>query len=76
MLLCIHGLLPINYRGASYNIPVAIWIPLQYPNESPIVYVVPTSDMLVKAGKFIDISGKCNIPYMQGWERKTQVSCF
>ncbi|KAK0459689.1 UEV domain-containing protein [Desarmillaria tabescens] len=72
LLLCIHGLIPISYRDASYNIPVAIWLTREYPAQPPIVYVVPTSDMLVKAGKYIDVSGRCNIEYMQNWSRKSE----
>ncbi|PPQ78069.1 hypothetical protein CVT25_015603 [Psilocybe cyanescens] len=72
LLLCVHGLLPINYRQASYNIPVAVWITRDYPRLPPIVYVVPTNDMLVKPGKYVDVSGRCNIEYIQHWERKDE----
>lgn len=73
LLLCLHNVIPISFRGASYNIPVAIWIPRDHPAHPPIVYVVPTSDMLVKAGKFVDVSGRCDLEYMQRWERKSEV---
>jgi hypothetical protein len=74
LLLCVHGLVPISYRNASYNIPIAVWITRDYPKEPPIAYVVPTSDMLVKAGRYVDVSGKCNIEYIQNWARKSEVS--
>lgn len=73
LLLCVHGLLPISFRQASYNIPIALWLTRQYPKQPPIGYVVPTSNMLVKAGKYVDVSGRCNIMYMQSWERKSEV---
>lgn len=76
LLLCVHGLLPISFRGASYNIPVASWIPHEYPRKAPIVYVVPTSDMLVRASKAVDPSGRCNFPYLQDWEQKSEVICY
>ncbi|EPQ58155.1 UEV-domain-containing protein [Gloeophyllum trabeum ATCC 11539] len=72
LLLCLHGLLPITFRQASYNIPIAIWITHDFPRRPPLVYVVPTSEMLVKAGKYMDVSGKCNITYIQNWERKSE----
>ncbi|KAF8590553.1 UEV-domain-containing protein [Ramaria rubella] len=72
LLLCVHGLLPIQYRRASYNIPISVWLTHQYHIQPPLVYVVPTSDMLVKAGKFIDVSGRCDPPYIQGWQRKNE----
>jgi len=73
LLLCVHGLLPISFRQASYHIPVAIWFIREYPRQPPIVYVVPTNDMLVKAGKYIDVSGRCTLEYMTLWKRKSEV---
>lgn len=70
LLLCVHGLLPIHYRGSIYNIPIAVWITRDYPRAPPIVYVVPTQDMLVRPSKYVDVSGRCNIEYSQSWERK------
>lgn len=73
LLLCVHGLLPISFRNASYNIPIAVWITRDYPKQPPITFVVPTNDMLVKPGKYLDVSGRCNIDYLQHWERKDEV---
>ncbi|OSD01595.1 UEV-domain-containing protein [Trametes coccinea BRFM310] len=72
LLLCLHGLLPISFRGASYNIPVAVWIPREYPRNPPLAYVVPTSDMLVRPGPDMDTSGRCLIEYLRNWERKCE----
>ncbi|KAB5596449.1 hypothetical protein CTheo_86 [Ceratobasidium theobromae] len=72
LLLCVHGLIPIMFRQATYNIPVAIWIPLEYPRLPPLVYVVPTSDMLVKPSKHVDPSGECSFEYMDNWRRKSE----
>ncbi|KAH7916050.1 UEV domain-containing protein [Hygrophoropsis aurantiaca] len=72
LLLCVHGLLPISFRGASYNIPVAVWVTREYPKHPPIVYVVPTQDMLVRPSKYVEVSGKCNLEYLQNWERKSE----
>ncbi|KAI8998711.1 UEV-domain-containing protein [Trametes punicea] len=72
LLLCLHGLLPISFRGASYNIPIAVWVPREYPRNPPIAYVVPTSDMLVRAGPDMDTSGRCLIDYLRNWARKCE----
>jgi ESCRT-I complex subunit TSG101 len=32
--------------------------------------------MLVKPGKHVDVSGRCNIDYIQHWERKDEVRRF
>lgn len=73
LLLCVHGLLPISYRNASYNIPIAVWITREYPRHPPIAYVVPSTDLVVKASRAVDVSGRCNLEYMQQWERKSEV---
>ncbi|EJD53040.1 UEV-domain-containing protein [Auricularia subglabra TFB-10046 SS5] len=72
LLICVHGLLPISYRGATYNIPVAIWITYGYQREPPLAYVVPTSDMFVRASKAVDPSGQCDIEYLRNWQRKSE----
>ncbi|KAG8932910.1 hypothetical protein FRC02_000337 [Tulasnella sp. 418] len=74
LLLCLHGLLPISYRSATYNIPIALWFPLNYPKEPPLTYVVPTGDMLIKASRDLDISGRCQFQYLRDWERKSEAA--
>lgn len=73
LLLCLHGLIPITFRQSSYNIPIILWLTLNYPRDPPITYVVPTSDMLVKPSKDVDVSGRCQISYVKDWERKSEV---
>ncbi|KAI0321637.1 UEV domain-containing protein [Amylostereum chailletii] len=72
LLLCIHGLLPISFRQSSYHIPIAIWVTRDYPREPPIAFVVPTSDMLIKPGRGVDVSGRCLIDYLAHWARKSE----
>ncbi|KAJ6547527.1 UEV domain-containing protein [Mycena capillaripes] len=72
LLLCVHGLLPIQFRGASYNIPIALWLTRDYPREPPLPYVVPTADMLVKPGPHLDVSGRSSIDYVLQWARKSE----
>ncbi|THU90728.1 UEV-domain-containing protein [Dendrothele bispora CBS 962.96] len=74
LLLCVHGVLPIQFRNASYHIPIAVWLTRSYPSEPPIPYVVPTHDMLIKAGPHLDLSGRCSIDYLAQWQRKSE-SC-
>jgi hypothetical protein len=74
LLLCLHGLIPISYRGANYHIPIAVWLARDYPREPPIAYVVPTRDMLVRPGPHVEPSGRCSVAYSQNWERKPEVS--
>ncbi|KAF9227963.1 UEV-domain-containing protein [Gyrodon lividus] len=72
LLLCLHGLLPISFRGTSYNIPISVWLTKEYPRHPPMTYVVPTQNMLVRPSKYVDVSGRCNIEYTQDWQRKSE----
>ncbi|KAF9182574.1 hypothetical protein BGZ51_004660 [Haplosporangium sp. Z 767] len=71
LLLSLIGTVPIVYQSATYNIPVAFWLPTSYPSVAPIVFVTPTSLMLVKAGKYVDISGRCYHPYLAYWSNRS-----
>ncbi|KAF9428156.1 hypothetical protein BGZ94_003236 [Podila epigama] len=71
LLLSLIGTIPIVYQSATYNIPVAFWLPTSYPSVAPIVFVTPTALMLVKAGNYVDISGRCYHPYMAYWSQRS-----
>ncbi|KAI9232320.1 hypothetical protein MVEG_10085 [Podila verticillata NRRL 6337] len=71
LLLSLIGTVPIVYQSATYNIPVAFWLPTSYPSVAPIVFVTPTALMLVKAGKYVDISGRCYHPYLAYWSQRS-----
>jgi ESCRT-I complex subunit TSG101 len=76
LLLCLHGTLPITYASARYNVPIAVWLPLDSPRSPPMVYVVPTSGMLVRKGKGVELDGRVNEDdweYLRNWRRKWEV---
>ena len=59
-----------HVQGAKYNIPVSLWLPERYPNVPPIMYVVPTPDMIIKPRHaFVDASGIVNTPYLRNWQQ-------
>ena len=52
----------------KYNIPVSIWLPEGYPRHPPIMYVLPTPDMIIKPHhSFVDASGVVSSPYVRNW---------
>ncbi|KAF2470231.1 UEV-domain-containing protein [Lindgomyces ingoldianus] len=67
LLLLLSGTLPVTFRGATYGFPVAIWVPHAYPRESPIVYVKPSQDMLVRPGQHVSGDGRIYHPYLAQW---------
>ncbi|XP_076032755.1 tumor susceptibility gene 101 isoform X3 [Oratosquilla oratoria] len=66
-LLNLEGTIPVRYKGATYNIPVCVWLLDNHPLSSPMVYVKPTADMLIKASRHVDQSGKVYLPYLHEW---------
>ena len=74
LLLLLSGTLPVQFRGATYRFPVAIWIPHAYPHASPMVYVMPTSDQLVRPGQHVSSDGRVYHPYLAQWAQYWDVS--
>ncbi|KAF8447998.1 UEV domain-containing protein [Boletus edulis BED1] len=72
LLLCLHGLLQITFKGSSYNIPIAVWLTRDYPRSPPISYVVPTPVLLIRPSKYVDLNGRCSIDYIHDWIRKPE----
>ena len=70
ILFCLHGTLQIKYKNTHYNIPLAVWIPLQYPKEAPYCFVTPTANMLIKAGQHVDVNGKIYHPMLAYWNEQ------
>ncbi|KAF9165290.1 hypothetical protein DFQ26_000338 [Actinomortierella ambigua] len=73
LLLSLIGTVPIVYQSATYNIPVAFWLPTSYPSVAPIVFVTPTALMMVKAGKYVDTNGRCYHPYLAYWSNRSDL---
>lgn len=57
----------MSITGAVYNIPICIWLLDNHPFSSPMVYVKPTPDMLIKASRHVDQNGKVYLPYLHEW---------
>ncbi|KAB2578274.1 ESCRT-I complex subunit [Lasiodiplodia theobromae] len=79
LLLLLSGTLPVQFRGAIYRFPIALWVPHDYPREPPMVYVTPTQDMLVRPGQHVSGEGRVYHPYLSGWASywdKSSISDF
>ncbi|XP_077998727.1 uncharacterized protein LOC144451699 [Glandiceps talaboti] len=66
-LLSFEGTIPVTYRGGTYNIPVCFWLINTHPYNAPMVFVKPTSEMLVKPSKHVDANGRVYLPYLHEW---------
>ena len=62
------GIIPVPYRGNTYNIPICLWLLDTYPYNPPICFVKPTSSMTIKTAKHVDANGKIYLPYLHEWK--------
>lgn len=74
LLLSLSGVLPVPVRGTVYNCPVALWLPLDFPGSPPIVLVLPTATLKIRVGPSVDPAGRVTGGYIDGWQRKAEVS--
>jgi ESCRT-I complex subunit TSG101 len=72
-LLSLTGTIPVAIRGNTYNIPVSIWLPHQYPHVPPIAFVTPTNQMVIKPNQHVDLAGKIYHPYLSYWASRKDV---
>ncbi|XP_006819298.1 tumor susceptibility gene 101 protein-like [Saccoglossus kowalevskii] len=66
-LLSLEGTIPVQYKGATYNIPICIWLMDTHPYNAPMCFVKPTHDMLVKPSRNVDANGRIYLPYLHEW---------
>jgi len=68
-LFKLSGTIPIQYRSNQYNIPVALWLPLNFPTQCPICYVTPVSGMKIKPKHMhVDSQGLIYHPFLHSWK--------
>jgi len=68
-LFKLEGTIPIQYRSSQYNIPVALWLPLNFPTNCPICYVTPVAGMKIKQKHMhVDSQGLIYHPYLHSWK--------
>ncbi|KAK7203773.1 UEV domain-containing protein [Myxozyma melibiosi] len=71
LLLNFHGTLPCFFHSATYNIPVSIWVPHEYPHAAPFAFVTPTQTMAIRAGNHVDTNGRVYHPFISYWNPQT-----
>ncbi|KAF7266140.1 hypothetical protein GWI33_020510 [Rhynchophorus ferrugineus] len=66
-LINLAGTITTYYKGSPYNVPICVWLLPSYPNDAPISYVKPTSNMCLGVSKFVDPNGRISLPYLDDW---------
>ena len=60
-LLELSGTIPVIYKQSSYNIPITIQYPLDYPKVPPILKVIPATDMVIKSSQYVNEAGDVHL---------------
>jgi len=67
-VLVFTGTIAMSYKGATYNIPVDIYLPPPYPIQPPVIFVRPTAGMMIKPNhRHVGSDGKVYMPYLSEW---------
>lgn len=67
-LFFLYGVLPINWKGNEYNIPVTMYFDPPYPDTSPRCFVTPAKGMSIPPNHpNVDQTGMCYCGYLSSW---------
>jgi len=71
-LFNVTGTIPVIIKSVKYNIPIRIWIPVEYPYRPPMVYVTPAAGMAITPNHpHVDSGGCVYLPYLNSWNPAT-----
>jgi len=71
-LFVFQGTIAIQFRGSSYNIPLDIFLPPNFPIRPPICFVRPTDSMVIKDNhRHVGRDGMVYMPYFNQWRNGT-----
>lgn len=65
--LAVRGAVPAQYHGSTFNVPIQIVYYDGYPVRSPVVQVMPTADMVIKANEFVRGDGVVSSDLLKRW---------
>ena len=68
-IITMMTLLSLLITGATYNIPIIIWLQKNFPQNNPIVFVTPTPDMSINTSQYVDGHGRVYMPYITEWKQ-------
>eukprot|EP01138_Halocafeteria_seosinensis_P002941 gb/GECG01003005.1/.p1 GENE.gb/GECG01003005.1/~~gb/GECG01003005.1/.p1 ORF type:complete len:460 (+),score=66.73 gb/GECG01003005.1/:1-1380(+) len=67
-LLKLEGVIPTEFRGTTYQTPIRVFLPAQYPHEPPICFVTPTEDLIVeRSNPHVDEAGFITLNTLRDW---------
>jgi len=69
-IIALVGTIPVNYKGSSYNIPIMVQMLHGFPRQPPLVFVRPTSTMVIKPSRNVDDKGRVYLPLLTEWQNQ------
>lgn len=74
----LHGVVTMQYRQSSYNIPMAIFVSSNYIQRAPILFVLETSSVAIKPQHpHVGPNGMVYLPYLHQWnDTSNLVQCL
>ncbi|CAJ0914696.1 unnamed protein product, partial [Mesorhabditis belari] len=63
----LKGTIPMCYRETVYNIPISIYLSSMHPYHSPVCYVNPTEDMVIRSNENVSKDGRVYLSYLHEW---------
>jgi len=76
-LMKLSGTIPTVVGGTTYQTPLAIWLPEQFPTRGPIVYVTPTPGLVIKdRHRHVSKDGMVYHHYISGWNAHGSNLCM
>lgn len=69
-IIALVGTIPVSYKGSSYNIPIMIQLLHGFPHQPPLVFVRPTSTMVIKPSRHVDEKGRVYLPLLTEWQNQ------
>jgi hypothetical protein len=80
LLSCVrlYGVVTMQYKQSSYNIPMAIFVSSNYIQRAPILFVLETSSIAIKPNHpHVGPNGMVYLPYLNQWnEHSDLVQCL
>ena len=68
-LLYADGTIPMTYAGARYNVPVKLYVDVEFPHAAPAAFVAPTRDMMIKANhSCVNADGRVMLARLMTWD--------
>jgi len=59
----------MTYAGARYNVPVKLYVGVEFPHAEPAAFVAPTRDMMIKANhSCVDADGGVMLSRLMTWD--------